>query len=188
MKNFVRGNTPLLCQKAIAKEIQNITAGMLFDNAEYGELGKGDARVPMRVYIQGLPVPDPAIKEVEQSSQNTIAFIGEEAETAVLGAPWCNVKIDKGYSKSGDGQKVTFAIIFCNYCKDKKKNGHEALLNLFQRIYERFSKEPLLESQYASSGFFKWEISEEDTYPYFFGVVVTEFDIQGISMEGGDFY
>lgn len=180
---YTRGNTPYLCQKALAREMHNIARGMLFEKANPGT--EEENGVTLKVYCQNIPVPDSEVKGLE-SSADTINFIGNEAEDWVLGAPWCNVKIDSGKVQTpGEDQLVTFAIIFCNFCNDPKKNGYEAILNLFQRVYERFSKEPLLDMQYENTGEFNWELQEEDTYPYFFGVIVTKFKVMGIQREGG---
>ena len=41
----------------------------------------------------------------------------------------------------------------------------------------------MLESQYRNRGNFDAEVNEEDTYPYFFGVVVTDFELKGVERE-----
>lgn len=200
------GATPMFCQKALAKEIENLTKDMLFEDAtayeklvaEEGERVDDKRLIPMKkmqVYCQNLPIPrGDAEDDGSEDIHKSIEFSNLYQDDAFLGAPWCNVRIDNWRSARGgenptDGkQTVRFAIIFCIYSQDWEKDGHEVLLNLMQLIYQRFTVRPLLDSQYQCHEDFTAEIAEEDTYPYFFGCITVSFDILGMHREEGVFY
>lgn len=179
-RKYTPGANPYLLQLALAKEMANIASDMRFHTPIEG---KEDAEVPLNIYIQSLPVPQPDNSEI---TEETIDYIGGEGENAILATPWCNIKIDSGHIGKNVDPSVKIAFIFGIYNPDKQKTGYQEILVLIQRIYERFAKDPLLDGQYQNSGEYEWEIAEDDTYPYFFGVSVTEFTYLPILFEGGN--
>lgn len=174
------GNTALQCQQAIMKEIRNITEGMLFQDAGTKE------PTEIRIYEQRLPINHDPVKEFGEAEHlETIDFVGDQAEDAILAAPWCTVKIDKGQNKDDNGyQNVKFAIIFGIYSDEPENNGHRDALNLIENFMYRFTRDPILEGQYVCKGDFDWEINEEDTFPYTFAVITTWFQVQTTQREG----
>lgn len=178
-KQAIGGHTPLFCQTALVEEIRKLTEGMLFKNPGSEDL------VKLQVFPQALPIPgrkEP--KEGVADPEYTIDYGGGETEEAVFKCPWCVVKLEGGnITGINDGQTVSVAIGFGIYndCKDNK--GHEELLNLIQRVYGRFARDPLLDRQYTCSGEFEWALQDEDTYPYYFGAIATSFKFRGFQRE-----
>lgn len=54
-------------------------------------------------------------------------------------------------------------------------NGHKDILNIIQKIYDRFSRSPILAGKYVMKDDIEnplvWVIHEEDLYPYYFGAI-----------------
>ena len=173
----VRAKTPLFCQEALVKEVVRITADMRFQNPKGGE------PLSLCVFPQTLPVPQKR-KEAPLEGQDTIEYQEGEEEEAIFQCPWCLVKIDGGkVPEINGGQEVSFGICFGVFRDDARNQGHREILNLISRVYERFAKNPLLDSQYTCTGVFQWNLAEEDTYPYFFGAIATGFIFSGYRRE-----
>ena len=173
------GNTIFHCQQALAKEIEKLTTGMLFEDAASGKAGR-EILSPMRMYLQNLPIAafDVGPLEDEEASES-IEYQSLQTEDALRAAPWCNIKIDSVTTAGPNTEQlVKFAIIFGVYDSGIGCKGHEGLLNLFQRVTERFMKDPLLAHAFRNDNELKSEISEENTVPYYFGVTQTGFFIK----------
>lgn len=173
----VRAKTPIFCQEALVKEVERITADMRFQNPKGGEL------IPLRVFSQSLPIPQRAEPDLVPG-EVTIDYQEGGEEEAIFQCPWCLVKIDGGKIPEINGrQEVSFGICFGVFRDGAENQGHREILNLISRVYERFAKNPLLDSQYTCTGVFQWNLAEEDTYPYFFGAIATSFTFSGFRRE-----
>lgn len=172
--------TPLFCQEALVKEIEGLTARMRFQNPKGGEL------LGLRVHSQALPVPGKQ-KEGPVDYEDTIEYREEDEEEAVFQCPWCTVRIDSGRIPEINGrQEVSFGICFGIFNDESENQGHREVLNLIFRVYERFARNPILDKQYTCTGRFQWNLAEENTYPYFFGAIATEFTFLGFRREVDD--
>lgn len=177
-KQIMTAKTPLFFQKALVEEIKRITKDMLFQNPEGEELLK------LEVFAQSLPIPERKQMADNDDTYKTIDYVDVEPESAVCKCPWCIVKIENGNIAEINGfQNVEVVIGFGIYNPDNENNGHEELLNLIQKIYKRFSCDPLLDQQYTCTGAFEWALQEEDTFPYFFGAIGTTFQFTGYRRE-----
>lgn len=176
MTEAVRAGSPLYFQRALAGEIQKITEGMLFMHPE------DETPVPMEVFCQGLPIPERIA--LENSWEESVEYQEGGEEQAAFRCPWCLVRIGGGKVASVNGpQQVEVAVGFGIYNPSPENRGHEELLNLIQRVYERFATDPLLDGQYTCSGEFEWELQDEDTWPYFFGAIGMTFWFSGFRRE-----
>lgn len=171
--------TPYYLQEALKKEIESITSDMEFKRP------KSEGLVPLAVYLQALPVPKRADAPPGQEAyQGTIDYSDDEPEESVTNCPWCKVMFDGGNVSAPEGdQSCDVVIAFGIYDNDLNNQGHQYLLNLIDRIYTRFAKNPILDHQYTCSGEFDWALQDEDTYPYYFGALVTSFTFKGIRRE-----
>ena len=175
----IRARTPLLLQEELVKEMGKITEGMQFVKPK--DKGK---RVPLNIFPQSLPIPrggslTPVIQECE-----TIDYMDEEMNEPVFNCPWCVVKIGTGEIPGiNEMQNVNVAVCFGIFDDDTRNQGHQDILNLIQKTYERFAVNPILAGQYTCTGSFEWALQEEDTFPYFFGAIGTEFKFQGYRRE-----
>lgn len=172
----VRALTPLFFQEALAEEIREITKGMLFCQPESKE------RVPLQVHAQALPVPQK--KKNYPVAADSIEYAGSEEEEAVFDCPWCLVKMDGGKIPGiNQRQEIRVAVCFGIFDDSPENKGHQTILNLIQKTYERFAKNPLLQGQYTCQGNFEWALQEEDTFPYFFGAISMQFSFWGFRRE-----
>lgn len=175
METHVRAKTPLFLLQALVNEIKTITEGMLFHTPKSTKL------TSLEVYEQSLPIPT---KSQEGEVCDSIDYEDGEEEEAVFKCPWCTVKVDGGNIPGiNEMQSVDVVICFGIYNENENNQGHHEILNLFQKVYERFAVNPLLDSQYTCTGEFEWGLQDEDTYPYFFGAIGTTFKFTGYRRE-----
>jgi len=177
---FVRANTPLLCQRALMREVERLCSDMRFQDAD----GREDAKLVC--YEQYMPLPHSVIQAVEDPKVDSIDFTAAEIEDALQRFPWCKAAIVNVSVKEPNGdQIVTFELNVGLYDSSLTKTGHRGILNIYDRIYQRFAADPFLESQYCNTGKFSLDFERDTQWPYFYGYITTEFNIVGIQRGGG---
>lgn len=133
--------TPLLLQKALVEDIKNILGNMRFCSPN------GSSEI--NIYPQNLPLRNRK----------------DEKELV----PYCIVRVLEGTIKEESKQEIKVYLIFGIYDDNKEQQGQETILNIIQKILERFSKNPVLDQNFLFSGMFHWALEDEDQYPYYFG-------------------
>ena len=171
-----RAQTVVFFQDDFKKEIEKIADDMLFFQPGTDELSK------LRVFKQALPIPQREAFETDMSE--TIEYADDSEEKSVFKCPWCLIKLDGGIVKGiGAVQEVGVAICFGIYNPSPQNQGHMEILNLIQRVYQRFAVNDSLAEKYFCQGNFEWALQDEDTYPYFFGAISTSFTMEGFQRE-----
>ena len=61
---------------------------------------------------------------------------------------------------------------------DPKNQGHEAVLEIIERIQMHYQETPLLAGQFVCQDPFEWALQEEESYPYYFGACQLTFAMQ----------
>lgn len=148
--------TPILLQKALQKEMKEITKNILLLTPK----GKMET---LKIFPQRLPIRNRK----------------EELEPY----PYCVVQVISGDIK--DTHIITIILRIGIFHDDNNAEGHEELLSIIQSILERFGKNPILDRQYICEKEKKWEIADEDTHPYYYGGILLKFKTAFFDLEGG---
>lgn len=150
--------TPEMLQDALVEEIKNILSDRRYKTPA-GDL------IPINVYPQNIPV--------EQSD--------DDADPV----PYIIVRLSGGEDKGGfDSNNVCKILIIMGiYDMDSSAQGHRHLLNIINKIYERFQINPCLDNKFVYQGGFKWDIQEDGYYPYYFGAMEMSFNIPALRRE-----
>ena len=148
-------------QKELMKDIGNIFEKDLFKDS----LGK---YVSLNIYAQNLPI--------------------REDEDAPDPVPYIVVRVLDGKVKGWvEAQEVQVMLILGCFDDNINNDGHEILLELIQKIEERFLKNPILSKQFMflndEQHPFEWALQEEETFPYFFGAISMSFRTATIRKE-----
>lgn len=148
-------------QKELMKDIGNIFEKDLFKDS----LGK---YVSLNIYAQNLPIRD-----------------DEDAPDPV---PYIVVRVLDGKVKGWvEAQEVQVMLILGCFDDNINNDGHEILLELIQKIEERFLKNPILSKQFMflndEQHPFEWALQEEESFPYFFGAISMSFRTPTIRKE-----
>lgn len=138
--------TPILLQKALQKEIEEITNDIL------------------------LPTPKREMRKLKTFAQRLPTRTRKDESESY---PYCVVQIISGDIK--DTQIITTILRIGIFNSNDEAKGHEELLSIIQRILERFRKNPILDKKYICEAEQKWEVMDEDTHPYYYGGVLLKF-------------
>lgn len=173
--------TPYFLLSELKSEVERITDGMTFLKPRK-ELNEPAEYIKMQVYEQALPIPEK--DEKENMPRDTIDFVASDEEDPIYHCPWAVVKLSVGNIPGANAdQTATASICFGVYNDSYDNNGHREILNLIQRVYERFARDPVLGSGFTCECNFEWAVQAEDTYPYYFGAIGMDFRFLGIRRE-----
>lgn len=150
--------TPLELQDELVTEME-----VIFKDHVY-KTPKGE-RVPIRVFPQNIPV----------------------SETDDEEEPIPNITV-KLHSGKDDGTRDSFntisiVIVIGIWDDALDAQGYRDVMNIIQKIYERFHKNPDLNHKAAYKGDFNWILPEEGSYPYYYGACSMNFYIAAIRRE-----
>lgn len=151
--------TPIDLQEELMAEVGRILDGYLYRTPS-GE------RIPIHIYPQKLPIPE-----------------GDEDETDII--PYVIVRLNSG-DDSGrkDSDNIVHVVLIVGVMDDAKdQQGYRDCMNIYQKIYQRFSQNPNLNGKGIFVGEFKWANQEDDYFPYFFGACTLDFKIPAIRRE-----
>lgn len=150
--------TPLDLQDALCDEIKELLKDYLYATSD-------GTRVPINVFSQNIPVPE----------------LDDDKDPI----PYLIVRLQSG---DDDGKKDSTNVVNCvivgGVMDDKPENqGYRDLLNIFQKIYQRFQQVPNLRNVAVFNGEFHWATQEDSYFPYFFGACTLSFNIPAIRRE-----
>lgn len=121
--------------------------------------------VPLNIYAQQLPV--------------------QQSDDDIDPVPYLIVRLNSGHDV-GDGASnntVKLVIVIGIWDDDPQNQGHRDVMNIIDKIYERFSKNPCLKNKYVFAGDFNWALQEDGYFPYHFGACSMAFNISSIRRE-----
>lgn len=150
--------TPLMLQDELVEEVKRLFKDYLYKNPA-GE------RVPIKVYAQNIPVNE-----------------SDDDEDPI---PYIIVRLNSGEDtgKRDSNNTVKLVIIGGIWDGDSEAQGHRDLMNIFQKVYERFQTNPNLNNKAVYSGEFNWALQDDNYYPYSFGACSLSFHIAAIRRE-----
>ena len=150
--------TPLELQDELVGEMSRILDGYTYKTPE-GE------RIPINVFAQNIPM-------AETDDEND-------------SIPYIIVRLSSG---EDDGTRdsintVSIVVVVGIWDDALDAQGHRDVMNIIQKIYQRFHENPGLNGKAVYTGEFKWAIQEDDYYPYNFGACYMKFQIAAIRRE-----
>lgn len=134
----------------------------------------------IHVYEQFLPIPEArdipvtvTDLELEEGTYN--------AQAKEIPFPYILVRVQEGIIEKIDGeQTVDVTLIIGVVNRDHQNQGYKDILNIIQKIYERFAKNAILAQKYECVMPIQWALQEEESYPYFFGGMALRFETAAI--------
>lgn len=168
--------TPTFLQDDLQAELQKLFDGFYLDDPSSN-------RVPINVYKQFLPVP--VAKEIPSTVTDMELEEGiYNAEAVAVPFPYIIVRLEDGIFDKIDREQTTHInLLFGVIDRNPDNQGYKDVLNMIQRITERFEKNPGLAGKYACLPPIEWALQEEGSYPYFFGGMAMTFETAPIVRE-----
>lgn len=149
-------------EECLAAEFQTIFKGRTYMNS----IGHS---LPLRAYVHSLPV--------KQGSD-------DEPTDADLPEPYIVSEVQGGRQATGDdAHVVNVAVIICVCDDNTAKHGHKDILSIIGKVLERFGKNPTLAGKFALQHPLEWTLSDEDTYPYYYGGLLMHWEVYAIEKE-----
>lgn len=150
--------TPLELQDELVGEMSRILDGYMYRNPE-GEY------IPINIFAQNIPM--------------------NEADSEDDPVPYIIVRLSSG---EDDGSRDSFntvsvVVIIGIWDDSLNSQGHRDVMNIIQKIYQRFHENPDLNRKATYAGGFKWAIQDDAYYPYSFGACHMKFYIAAIRRE-----
>lgn len=151
--------TPLELQDELVEEFKKLFKEWLYKNPAGGD------RIPLKIFAQHIPI--------------------NETDDEDDPIPYLIVRLNTG---DDDGTQSSFnevnlVVIVGIWDDDLNAQGHRDIMNIIQKIYERFNKDPNLNNKAAYKGPFHWMTQEDNYYPYYFGACSISFNIAAIRRE-----
>lgn len=149
-------------EESLAAEFESLFAERTFMNS----IGHS---VRLKSYVHSLPV--------KQGDDDVL--LDEH-----LPEPYIVSEIQGGKKASDDdGHTVTVYVVICVCDDNTARHGHQDILSIIQRIVERFGKNPVLGGRFVMKPALDWSLSGEDTYPYYYGGLLMQFEVPAIEKE-----
>lgn len=137
----------------------------------------------LKKVFKGVRLKDPYGDESDINifSQN-LPFVNVDEEEEPF--PYIIVRVTEGAINDVESeQELTTQLLVGIYDDSKEANGHKDILNIIQKIHERFFKNNVLANKYVMQTPFKWVLQEEDTNPYYFGGIEVSWKTRTIEKE-----
>lgn len=168
--------TPLMVQQALIDELKEMFKGYEYKNAK-GEM------VPLNVYMQDTPVQKYVTPEYNEESETVDTY--EEDEESEVPVPYIIVRLKSGGHTGNyeDPNVINIVLIVCIWDDGLENEGHVSVMNILQKIYERFAKNSDLRRIAVFNGQWVWARQEDDYYPFFIGSSSLSFNIPYIRKE-----
>lgn len=146
---------PSLLQDKLVEEINTLFSGFKLKNAE-GE------KVSINVYPQFLPA------KTGQKDKNHF--------------PYILVILLDGDIKKTEANICRVLIMVGIYDDDTNHQGYKDVLNVMQKIYNYLARKRIIDKKYELKYPIDWKLSDEDTYPYYFGAIETNWTVGKVFM------
>lgn len=126
--------------------------------------------------------PNGDYKDINVYKQDVPRYETDEDEDPV---PYIIVRLHNGEDEGAkhSNNKVVVVLIIATYDHGLDVQGYRDVMNIIDKIYARFEKEPLLKDAGVFDGEFHWALQEDAYYPYFFGSCSLNFNIPAIRRE-----
>ena len=140
----------------------------------------------INVFSQELPIQPPtnppaesvAPALLEEGLADTDPVRGEDPY------PYAIVRIGDGEIKNIDGDQAVTVLIILGVFDDALENqGHKDILNMIDKITERFRKNAILSKKYECLHPIQWTLQEEQSYPYYIGGIALTFNTLQVRRE-----
>lgn len=140
--------TPLELIRQLKEELETLYKDMQLPDS------MGAMKSPA-VYLNELPL-------VESTSESLPDEYASPPYIIVRSTGWSG-----GFT--GEPRSVDVMVLYSVYCPEKDRDGCTDILNMFERLYIRFGKNHYLGNFEISEEGMNCALTDEDTYPYFFG-------------------
>lgn len=159
--------TSIFLQDDLQKELEDILGEMRLKDPNNKE-----EYTNIKVYQQSLPKIKIDYENCEE----------EEEDLSDEPFPYIIIKLDSG-KIINENEAAKIELLIATYDDELANQGHKDILNIINKIYERFYKNPMLANKYYRVNDIDWVLQDDDMYPYFYGAMGMEFKVKMFKKE-----
>ena len=150
---------PVMLQDELVEEIKGLLSNNLYKKPGTKK------KVPINVFPQSIPV--------------------NETDDEDDPVPYVIVRLNSGKDAGtrDSNHAVKLVVIIGIWDDNRNSQGHRDVMNIIDKIYERFQTNPNLNGVAVHSGEFNWALQEDGYFPYFFGACSLDFHIAAVRRE-----
>lgn len=167
-------------QKALAADLDELFKGDFFKTPEVAP----EAEWPDWIKENSMPAPDYRLHRMAAPKVYQQFLPLEETKSGTITSnaeslfPYIIVRADKGGIESPtDAHKADIILLIGIFDDDPRNNGHEAVLEIIERIQMHYQEKPLLAGRFVFADPFEWALQDEESYPYYFGACQLHFKL-----------
>ena len=168
-----------LLQDDLVQELNMLFAEDIFKNPK-------NERQALKAFPQALPIPEAGrMPEGDMDPvliEEGLGLSDQLSEDQLF--PYAIVRVEDGEIAGAEAdQQINITLLFGSWDNDRNNQGNKDILHMIQKVYERFSKNPILAGRYECLGRMKWATQDENSWPYFFGGMELQFSTIAIRRE-----
>lgn len=150
--------TPIILQDALLEEMEELFKDYVYKTPSGG-------RIPLNVFPQNLPVNET-----------------DDEEDPI---PYLIIRLMDGEDEGSreSFHAVNLMVSIGIWDDELNAQGHKDVMNIIQKIYQRFHENPDLNHIASFQGGFHWALDNENCYPYYFGGCSMSFGIAAVRRE-----
>ena len=160
--------TSIFLQDDLKEELEKILGEMSLKDPN-----KPKEHTGIKVYEQAIPKI-----RIDYGNRNE----EEEEDQSEEPFPYIIIKLDSGKIMN-EYEAAKVELLIATYDDDLENQGHKDILNIINKIYERFYKNPMLANKYYRVNDIDWVLQDDDMYPYFYGAMGMEFKVRMFKKE-----
>lgn len=164
--------TSIFLQDDLKEELEKILGEMRLKDPN-----KPKEHTSIKVYEQAIPKI-----RIDYGNCNEEEEEEEEEDQSEEPFPYIIIKLDSGKIMNEE-EAAKVELLIATYDDDLKNQGHKDILNIINKIYERFYKNPMLANKYYRVNNIDWVLQDDDMYPYFYGAMGMEFKVRMFKKE-----
>lgn len=166
--------TAYFLQEVLVKELEKIFKDDRFPTRN-GERSK------ITIYEQYLPILD--TKDTEDTQEELESGLLEEDWFDKIDVPYIQVILAGGKASTVNEEGHASVLLYlCAFDESEMRDGYKYLLNMMQKIQERFQKNSRMDNYYCEKEI-QWELAETDDHPFYFGAMSMDFRLEPIRKE-----
>ena len=151
------------CQIELKKELEKLFLPFEFQKFRIKE-NEPEEKAPMHVFKQAIPTD----------------LLDDERRIW----PYCIPQIVSGdLLDEYEPEDIKINIQIGVFCDNLENVGHELIINVIETFRQRILKNRVLADKYMLKLPLKWQLSEEDSWPCFFGAIETHWALLAVLSE-----
>ena len=168
--------TPIFLQDALVDELKELFKDYRLKDPRGG-------MKPLNVFAQYLPKREHSMNQKTGQEQLESGLAANISRDSLF--PYICVNIASGEIPEGMGadHTITTVLVIGAYDNGCDRQGAKDVLSIIDRIYDKYSRMPVMGKKYVLKFPINWYLQEDEPYKYFFGGMELDWLVPAIRRE-----